>query len=425
MAATPAESSTGTVEALFRRSTRYRDSRRNRRGRGRLPGDYKEVELLPGLTVENVLATCTTWDDYRRFLRSKVVWMTTHVYVCSQDMTGTDDPYVLMLGGDDGTKRLRVHVVQGTPPAVAAAAATATCDFLLRLLATCDKRDLSLQGRDDTAPTPISGAALSLFFQESREDLRKVSLNEMTLNEEQIRALTATTESRPALEVNLSYCSLSDGIDCQNAFVECLQNDRGPTELIMCRIDIQILASALTGNSRVTKLRLDIYRTVTNAAGKGAIFSALANNKGLVDLDLRNCPIDDDNWTVLCESLKTHPSLISLDLRDTRPTNVLGVAIMLTAEQKTQRTRALAEMMKMNTVLCIMELSESHYDQQIYTEEVRPLLETHLYRTRVLAISKADISLRRPLLGLALQNVSVRNESNLLWMFLSGNADVI
>jgi hypothetical protein len=58
-----AESSTRTmVEALFRPSNRYRDSNRNRRGRGRLPGDYTEVELLPGLTMEDVLATGATWD---------------------------------------------------------------------------------------------------------------------------------------------------------------------------------------------------------------------------------------------------------------------------------------------------------------------------------------------------------------------------
>jgi hypothetical protein len=40
-------------------------------------------------------------------------------------------------------------------------------------------------------------------------------------------------------------------------------------------------------------------------------------------------------------------------------------------------------------------------------------------------IRKADISLRRPLLGLAHQTESVRNKSNLLWMLLSGNPDVV
>jgi hypothetical protein len=45
----------------------------------------------------------------------------------------------------------------------------------------------------------------------------------------------------------------------------------------------------------------------------------------------------------------------------------------------------------------------------------------NIYTLRILAIEKADIALRRPLLGLALQTESVRNKSNLL----SGNSDVV
>ena len=54
-----------------------------------------------------------------------------------------------------------------------------------------------------------------------------------------------------------------------------------------------------------------------------------------------------------------------------------------------------------------------------------PLLEKNLYRPRVLAIKRTDIALRRPLLGLALQSELVRNKSNVLWMLLSGNADIV
>jgi len=81
--------------------------------------------------------------------------------------------------------------------------------------------------------------------------------------------------------------------------------------------------------------------------------------------------------------------------------------------------------MKMNTVLHTMELYPYSGDQKIYMEEVLPYLETNRFRPRALAISKADIQIRRRLLGLALQTESVRNNSNLLWMFLSGNVDVV
>jgi hypothetical protein len=59
-------------------------------------------------------------------------------------------------------------------------------------------------------------------------------------------------------------------------------------------------------------------------------------------------------------------------------------------------------MMELNTVLQTIELSEHQRDEQIYTESIIPRLETNRYRPRVLAAKRADISLRRPLLGMAL-----------------------
>jgi hypothetical protein len=100
-------------------------------------------------------------------------------------------------------------------------------------------------------------------------------------------------------------------------------------------------------------------------------------------------------------------------------------AILPDEQQKTHRTRVLAEMVKRNTVLRTINLSDGERDGQIYTQDISPRLEMNLYRPRVLAISKADILLRRALLGLALRTESVRNESNLIWMFISRNADVV
>jgi hypothetical protein len=118
MAAALLESSTGTMEALFRPTTRYRS-----RGRW-LPAYITEVELLPGLTIENVLASGVTWEDFQRFLRdNKIVWMTPDVYVCSRSF-GVDDPRVLGLEGGFGT-HMSVYVTQGT------AEACSNCDLRL------------------------------------------------------------------------------------------------------------------------------------------------------------------------------------------------------------------------------------------------------------------------------------------------------
>jgi hypothetical protein len=82
-------------------------------------------------------------------------------------------------------------------------------------------------------------------------------------------------------------------------------------------------------------------------------------------------------------------------------------------------------MMKENTDLYTIYYARFGRNDQIYAESILPRLETNLYMPRVLGIKKADIALRRPLLGRALQMESVRNDSDLLWMFLSGNPDVV
>jgi hypothetical protein len=434
MAAAPAEPNGASIEALFRPSTRFQDSHPNLIGY--LPENCTEVELLPGLTVENIRVTRIFWDAFHRFARNKIVWMTPDVYVCTNMylrnrgdpyLRNRGDPLVLVLGCDalGGTTSLRVYVM---PDTTAAAVATATCDFLLRVFATCEQCDLHIEGSNDEVPPPLSGAGISLFFQESRSCLRQVVLCDMVLNEDHCRALA--TMSRLDVELHLDWCSLAD--DAAGAFVECLQSDRGPVKLKMCKIDSQILANALTGDSRVTRLEPDFDGT--DDAGMAILFRALANNRGLVDFDSRGDPISDENWMILCESIQAHPTLTSLGLFTTMPRSPVqglillrpaGVAIIFSGEQKTRRTRrtgALAEMMQTNTVLHTIELLASERNNQIYTEEIQPYLVTNLYRPRVLAVKKTkDRPFREKVLGRAVY--SVRSNPNLVWMLLSENVD--
>jgi hypothetical protein len=110
----------------------------------------------------------------------------------------------------------------------------------------------------------------------------------------------------------------------------------------------------------------------------------------------------------------------------TRPLAQIGLP---NDEQKAQtRTRVVlaAMVVQENRVLHTIHLEQYERDENIYAESILPHLKTNLYRARVLSIKKADIQIRRHLLGLALQTKSVRNtKSNLLWMFLSGNQDIV
>jgi hypothetical protein len=408
MAAAPAEPNGTSIDALFRPSTRFRDLDRDYY----LPEGWTEVELLPHLTPLDILATGVTWDEFRLFLRNKMVWMTRNVYVCNFTAYRIGDPVVLTLGEDIGTNSLFLHV----PSYTAAALATATCDFLVRLFATCEERDLYIEGRYNAVSSPLSGAGLSLFFQESRDSLRKVYLSKILLSEDQCLALA--TMSRLDVEVKIFECSLAD--DAAGAFAEFLQSDRGPVTLYRCRIDNQILANALAGDSRVTSFKP--AKRWTDDADKAILLRALANNRGLVDWNFSGIPISDENWTIMCQSLQAHPTLTSLNLEDTRPMGPAGAAIIFSEEQKTHRTLVLAEIIQENAVLQTITLSEHERDEHIYMEEIRPNLETNLYRPRVLAVKKTkDRPFREKVLGRAVY--SVRSHPNLVWMLLSENVD--
>jgi hypothetical protein len=390
------EPTTGTtaIEALFRLT---------------ITENQIGFELLPGLTVDDILATGNSWEDLCFFLHGKVLLITPDVFICSRGIS-LGEPVVLVIGDDvnDWENNLCVHVTSG----VADAVATATCHFLLRLLATSEKPDVYMRGQNSWVASPLSGAGLSLFFQECPSCLCRVTLDYMALSEDHCRALA--TMSRLDVEVKISKCRVI-GDAAELAFVECLQSETGRIQLIGCTIRSQILASALAGKSRVTKLVMPAVNWSTiNEAVMAFLFTALANNRGLLDLDLRRQSINDENWTILCESLKAHPTLLILNLPSSHA--------RLSDKRTTNRTRLLAEMVQQNTVLHTIRLSERERDEQIYTQEIRPYLEVNLYRPRVLAVKKTtERPFREKVLGRALY--SVKSGPNLVWMFLSENVD--
>jgi hypothetical protein len=213
--------------ALFRPTNRLRDHIRELTDDDdyELPMDLTEVELIPDLSPGHVLATGITWEDFCRFLDDKLVWMGPGVYVC--------DAYNRGIGIYENVLELSNHrcpslcVYAASGPEIAAAT-TATCDFLVRLLATNNVNEAHICGYYGSS-LPMSGPVLSHFCQESQDSLREFTLGEMILNEEQIHALA--TGSRPDLEVILSECEQLGDPDCHAAFLEC---DGGPIQLDGC-----------------------------------------------------------------------------------------------------------------------------------------------------------------------------------------------
>jgi hypothetical protein len=391
-----------------------------------IPPNFTEVELLPHLTTKEILATSITWDKLRRFLKKKVVRLAPGVYVCPKSYRPFGYDPVLVLGSPDDATGMDVRVRSGT----AIETAIAGCNFLVRLLAASEKRKVYLYGHSGSLLLPVSGPALSHLFEHSQENLIKVTVGHVILNEEHIRVLAIPPQHD--LQLVLAWCKFADNDACRDPFRQWLKSGGGPTELDGCHIDSHLLADSLKCESRLSNLRLPSIRArrilfsceLSNDPDRTLIFSALAENRGLTAFYASGHSIGDENWSILCQSLQKHPTLIRVDLTETGPMNPSGdICALLSDEQKTRRTHELAEMMQTNTILCYITLSTGEYDEHIYAESIQPRLDANLYRPRVLAVKKE--AERRPfrqkILGRALARVS--SEPNLVWMFLSENVD--
>jgi hypothetical protein len=259
------------MTALFRPTNRFRDQLRELSGNDsvELPeGFTTEVELIPDLPPEHVLAIGITWEAFCCFIgHGKIVWMGPGVDFCAHYMNHIHHLALYLPVAELKLWNSQVpslhHVYAPPEPETAAAAMAATCDFVVRLLATSQEDAASISGLREGFSVPISGPSLFHFFQESHANLRQFTLKYMILNEEQIRAL-AMTEFRPDSYGSHSRKMQAGGCCEILAVMLPLKNtsivtEGRPIQRHECQIDHGVLAAALErGNSRVsTRLRLE------------------------------------------------------------------------------------------------------------------------------------------------------------------------
>jgi hypothetical protein len=82
----------------------------------------------------------------------------------------------------------------------------------------------------------------------------------------------------------------------------------------------------------------------------------------------------------------------------------------------------MVDALRINAVLHTVDLNYLEFDDEILGSTINPLLLANRYRPRVGAISEEESRRRRQLLGRALASIS--SKPSLIWMFLSGNANV-
>jgi hypothetical protein len=411
------------MEDLFARTTRFRDLSLARERDAHDDQEYAidrqidglvELELTTGSSVEDTFLHCGfTWSDYYSFGCGKIVWISPDVFFDSTEIAGrcqTDyRPFLsvnIVPNEEDTSQELKYVYVCARSEAHAIVAS----DILFQLLTTSESREVLLESGDGSDHFPVSGLAFSHFLAQSR-NLRVLSLRSLDLDTCHCRAIDAL--SRTDLQIELDRCVPTES--GQGILLECIRQNRGPTQLYLCRIDTRRLAGALRGNSSVTFLSPPEPCSDEESL---VLVEALAENEGVVTFQLNFVPITDECWTTLWQSVAHHPKLEKLVFPQHGSTWRDGA----TDVQKTLLTQVMMDALRVNTVLHTIGLRRRHYDEDILDSTIYPFLLANRYMPRVGAIAGEEGPLRCKLLGRALGSVS--SNPSLIWMFLSGNANV-
>jgi hypothetical protein len=291
------------------------------------------------------------------------------------------------------------------------------CHVVLRLLAPSVVHSILIRGMRSRDGALIDDPNLA-YLMEHCQSLKDLTLIDLAIHQNHCRVLG--DYSRPDLKIVLRECRIAGA--AAEALAEVLGRNQGPTKLDRCQTDNFVLANGLRGNSRLKSLTLSVSNDFD--VGKLQVFAiagALRENKGLVALDLHTeFVLSHETWDVVCDSLKTHPTLQVLRIW---PRGMVQGVPLAPAVLKS-RIQALVGMLEVNMSIHIIRLLHYCYsDHELFQESVVPYLEMNRFRPRVRAIQKTrPNAYRAKVLGSAL--LAVRTSPNRLWMFLSGNAEV-
>jgi hypothetical protein len=290
-------------------------------------------------------------------------------------------------------------------------------DVVLRLVAASIVYKVILCKWKSRDGALINAASLA-YLMEQCQSLKALTLQEVKLDENHCHLLGAL--SRPDLEIELLDCVITGA--GATALAEVLGRNEGPNKLDYCHMDTFLLANGLRGNSRLKSFSPHFSKDFDIRSRQLlAIADAIRENEGLVEWRLRSYNLidvmNDEAWSAVCDSLKTHPTLEVLDLSDIYHNAETAPAVY------TSRVQALLGMMEVNTSIHTIPLHYHYRQHEIFRESVVPYLKTNRLRPRLRAIQKTlPIPHRAKLLGRAL--LAVRTDPNRFWMLLSGNAEL-
>jgi hypothetical protein len=397
-----------TMERLFSPSTRYRDVLEREYHGPNLQELNMDVSTEEFLRAERAF----TYADLSAILGNEdtLAWLTPHTaVVCGE--SGVAKCWEDVYEEESCCFHFSVDGKETVAMALSSEHLLEICDVVLRLLAVSVVHSVILDEYACPDEAFIKAPALA-YLMEQCQSLTFLSLKYIQMDENHCRVLG--DYSRPGLEIVLTGCDITSAR--ASVLTEVLGRNQGPTKLDYCEIDNLIIANGLRGNRRLTSLRQRISSNIdVGNCEVLEIAGALNENRGLVDFSLRTSgfSVTEETRDVVCNSLKTHPTLEVLNLWSRE-------ASMAPAMLKS-RIQALVDMMKVNISIHTLELDDFYYRHELFRGSVIPYLETNRFRPRLLAIQKTrPIPYRAKVLGRAL--LSARTDANRFWMLLSGNA---
>jgi hypothetical protein len=296
-------------------------------------------------------------------------------------------------------------------------ATTTACDSVFQLMTRSNTIWTYLQ---INVLSSVSTQALSRFLNNSRSSGGKICFYDENLSQDRLRdylrVLELSTGPHHRIQFRRSeYWSQLLAVTVASFLQRC-----------QCAIVLNCLTFP------VPSLIIDAFRGDCNIVelslhwmpGIDGLVRALAENKSLMRLDFSGIRISEDEWTVLCQSLSSHPKLEYLRLFRTLPRDLFD---RYSDERLTRRTNVFLKMLQTNTVLQELDAPRharyprnDEFDERILLDVIQP----YFRRLRhVRAFGNYHGPLYDQVLARALYNVN--DSPALVWMLIRNNISTI
>jgi hypothetical protein len=218
----------------------------------------------------------------------------------------------------------------------------------------------------------------------------------------------------PFLGLHTSHCRAIDALtrtDLQIELVSCEPTESGE-DIFFWRAFDKIEARLNCLRAGLTHVVSPKQCEVTAASSRSpysndeerlVLVEALAENEGLVTLNLESTLITDEVWVAVWQSVAHHPTLENIRLPQYSSTWRDGT----TDARKTLRMQVMVDALRVNIVLHTIELRRVDFDGVMLDSTVYPLLLANKYRPRVGAIAEVEGPWRRKLLERAVGSISI------------------